>query len=233
MSNIWPRLLSGWLLATVLLTCSMLTAEQIPVRNLEGTLHGFLVLSTLEGKTLAAGDLTQVLHGDRVTMRLVFHFQDGSIDDETTVFTQNHAFRFISDHHVQKGPSFPHPMDVTIDGSSGQVVVKYRDDGKEKQLKDHVDLPADLANGLLPVLLQNLKPGAPETKVSYLAATPKPRLVNLAISSRGESPFSAAGLRYKATQYVLKTEIGGVAGLVAPLIGKEPKDIHIWILGGI
>ncbi|MEO6966340.1 MAG: hypothetical protein ABI076_10665, partial [Acidobacteriaceae bacterium] len=42
-----------------------------------------------------------------------------------------------------------------------------------------------------------------------------------------------AGLRYKATQYVLKTEIGGVAGLVAPLIGKEPKDIHIWILGGI
>ncbi len=232
MHGIWPRLFPGWLLAAALLTSSMLAAQQIPVRNLEGTVHGFLVLNTLEGKTLAAGDLTQVIHGDEGTMRLVFHFKDGSIDDETTIYSQNHAFRLLSDHHVQKGPSFPHPMDVMIDASSGQVTVQYTDEGKQKQRKDHLDLPADLANGLLSILLKNVPSGAPETKVSYLAATPKPRLVKLAISSQGESKFSAAGHGYKATQYVIKTEIGGVAGVVAPIIGKQPKDIHVWILGG-
>ena len=42
----------------------------------------------------------------------------------------------------------------------------------------------------------------------------------------------AAGHAYKATQYVIKTEIGGVAGVIAPIIGKQPKDIQVWILGG-
>ena len=30
----------------------------------------------------------------------------------------------------------------------------------------------------------------------------------------------------------IKFELGGVAGLVAPLIGKQPPEIQIWILGG-
>ncbi len=30
----------------------------------------------------------------------------------------------------------------------------------------------------------------------------------------------------------IKVEIGGVAGLVAPWLGKQPPDSHIWILGG-
>jgi len=36
----------------------------------------------------------------------------GSVDDETATFSQEHDFRLIiSDHHIQKGPSFPHPME--------------------------------------------------------------------------------------------------------------------------
>jgi hypothetical protein len=31
---------------------------------------------------------------------------------------------------------------------------------------------------------------------------------------------------------VIKVEIGGVAGLVAPLLGKDPPDSHVWILEG-
>jgi hypothetical protein len=41
-------------------------ADQVGVRYTEGLLHGFLVLRTLEGKTLAVGDLTQTAEGDRV-----------------------------------------------------------------------------------------------------------------------------------------------------------------------
>jgi hypothetical protein len=27
-------------------------------------------------------------------------------------------------------------------------------------------------------------------------------------------------------------ELGGVAGIVAPILGKQPKDTHVWILEG-
>ena len=52
-------------------------------------MRGFLVLSDLEGTPLAAGDLGQVVVGDRVTSRLVFRFKDGSLHDETVVFSFN------------------------------------------------------------------------------------------------------------------------------------------------
>ena len=36
----------------------------------------------------------------------------------------------------------------------------------------------------------------------------------------------------KATHYVVKIKIGGIAGVVAPLIGKQPPDSHVWIMQG-
>jgi hypothetical protein len=66
-----------------------------------------------------------------------------------------------------------------------------------------------------------------------VVATPKPRLVKVAISPRGEEPFSLAGSHRKAMRFNLKIELGGVAGVVAPLIGKSPPEIQIWIIGGI
>jgi len=202
------------------------------VRHMEGTVHGFLALRTMDGKTIAAGDLIQVVQGDRLVSNLTFRFKDGSVDDETTVFSQRDNFRLISDHHVQKGPSFPHPMDVSIDASTGVVTVRSSEDGKEKVETNHLDLEPDLANGLLLDLLKNVPTDAPETKVSYLAATPKPRLVKLSIKPGGEETFFAAGDRRRAMRFDIKVELGGVAGLVAPVLGKEPKDIHVWVLGG-
>ena len=33
----------------------------------------------------------------------------------------------------------------------------------------------------------------------------------------------------KAQHYVVKTKIEGAAGTIAPLIGKEPPDLHVWL----
>ena len=170
-SGLIQRVISGPLLVSAaLFQTGALLAELVTVRHMEGTVRGFLALRTLEGKTLAAGDLIQTVKGDRLVSRLVFHFKDGSVDDETTVFSQRGNFRLISDHHVQKGPSFPHPMDVMIDASKGQVTVRSTDGGKEKVEMEHLDLPPDLANGLLLNLLKNIRTDAAETKVSYVAA---------------------------------------------------------------
>ena len=208
----------------LLLQLGSVHAEPVPVRYAEGVTHGFLVLRTLQGKDVADGDLGQVVHGDRVSRRLVFHFKDGSIQDESVVFSQRGTFRLLSDRLVQKGPAFPHPIDVTIDGVSGQVKVRYTDDdGKEKLANERVALPADVANGLLPTLLRT---------VSLVAATPEPKLMKLEVSPEGEDTFSIGGLKLKATRYVVKVKIGGVAGMVAPLLDKQPPDSHVWVLGG-
>src|SRR5438270_12972440 len=40
------------------------SAEQVAVGHTEGLTHGFLVVRTLEGKTLADGEVTQYAEGD-------------------------------------------------------------------------------------------------------------------------------------------------------------------------
>ena len=65
-----------------------------------------------------------------------------------------------------------------------------------------------------------------------VVTTPKPRIVGLAISAQGEDTFVLGGNNRKATHYIVKIEIGGVTGLVAPVLGKQPPDTHVWILQG-
>jgi hypothetical protein len=205
----------------------------MPVRHVQGTFHGFLELRSEDGSVVASGDSIQVVHGDRVTLETVFKFKDGSIDDETTVFSQHGTFKLISDHHIQKGPSFPHPMDVLIDSRSGQTTVRSTGkDGKEEVKTDHLDLPPDLANGMIPLVIENMRSDAQEATVSMLVAAPKPRLVKFIISYRGEENCSVAGAVRKASHYEIKVELGGIAGAVAPIVGKAPPNIQLWIIGG-
>jgi hypothetical protein len=93
-------------------------------------------------------------------------------------------------------------------------------------------LPTDLANGMVPTLLGDIDPKAAKTTVSMLVSTPKPRIVKLEISPAGEDSFSVAGIGAKALRYTVKIEIGGIGGVIAPIIGKQPPDTHIWMIGG-
>ena len=219
--------------SAVLLTAAATWSEPVTVRYSEGLVHGFLVMRTLDDKVIARGDLTQRANGERVTTQMGFRFTDGSSQEETTVFSQRSAFRLLHYRLVQKGPIFERQVDVTVDGHSGNVTVRYTDeDGAEKIERDKIEVPADLANGMVSTLLKNIDPAAPPKSVSYLAATPKPRIIKLEIKAGGTSTFTTGGVRRTATHYVLEPEIGGVAGIVAPLVGKQPPDSHVWIMGG-
>jgi hypothetical protein len=209
------------------------TGEQVRVRHTEGLMHGFLALRTLDGKRLADGEMTQVAEGDRVTSHLSFHFKDGSVYDDTTIFSQRGSFRLLSDHLIQRGPSFKQPMETSVEVSSGQLTVRYKDhDGKEKTLKERRNLPPDVANGLLFTLVKHIQPNVPQTTVSLVATTPKPRLVKLEILPEGKKAIESGNTKHETVRYVVKVKIGGVAGLVAPLLGKQPPDMHVWVLTG-
>ncbi|MGH9632670.1 MAG: hypothetical protein ACRD7E_30565 [Bryobacteraceae bacterium] len=219
---------SAFLLAAV-----SLFADQVLARHLEGRIHGFLVLRDLDGNILASGRLIQNAKGNTVTSELGFRFRDGSVHQETSVFSQRRMFRLLNYHLVQKGPTFKRAMEMSVNVSTGQVTIKYADDdGKEKTITDNLKLPGDLANGIVSTLLGDIDPKVPKTILSMLVATPKPRLVKLEISPLGEDSFTAGGSADKATRYAVKVDIGGISGIIAPIIGKQPPDTHIWMVYG-
>jgi len=176
----------------VLLYHFALIAEPIEVRRMEGIVHGFLILRTLDGKPLADGDLVQVPSGGRVSSRLSFRFKDGSIHEESAVYTQRRYFRLLSSRLVQKGPTFPRTLDI----------------GEESHLRRRAN---DGVRGR----------GNAET-------------------SRGEArdlfgrPRAILDRRHVARSDALRREgqHRGRRGLLAPLVGKQPPDSHVWVLGG-
>ena len=47
-----------------------------------------------------------------------------------------------------------------------------------------------------------------------------------------ERPLSSGSTAHKAMVYDVKVQIGGMAGLLERVIGKQPPDSHVWVLGG-
>jgi hypothetical protein len=187
-----------------------------------------MLLRNEDGKPIGVGDWDQKIHGGQLSSHLKLRFDDGSVYEDTTVFTQQQLFRVISDHLLESGPIFKDPIEVWTDCRSGQVKVRQSKDGKDKITTQRLNIPADLANGVLFILLENL-PDASRHTVSMLVATPKPRIVKLTISPQADDTFSIHNTKYQAKTYLIHIDIGGVAGAVAPLVGKQPADTHVWL----
>jgi len=118
-------------------------------------------------------------------------------------------------------------------GATGETTVRFTDEhGQSKTEREQIALPADLANGIMPIMLKNVRADAPPSQLSMIVATPKPRLVKLKLQKPYEDRFTTGSAQRKALHYVLKVDIGGLAGLIAPIAGKEPPDSHVWILEG-
>lgn len=218
------------LLALLLPTSTV--GEMVPVRHTEGVAFGFLVLRDLNGQIIASGELKQVVK-DRdaglLMTDLLFHFKDGSFYEEITKFTQNATFRLVSDQVVQKGPSFKQDSESWIDAATGKITVRTIDKGREKVTTKQLDLPLDICNGLLNTLLKNVDPTR-ETTLSMVALSTSPRVVKLNIFPEHESTFKVGLITHEAQHYRVHVKIEGVAGVVAPLVGKQPPDIHVWIV---
>ena len=48
----------------------------------------------------------------------------------------------------------------------------------------------------------------------------------------GAGRYLVGGTRRQAVEYNIHVELGGVAGVVAPLIGRQPSDMQIWVADG-
>lgn len=221
-----PILFAAWLSTAAL-------AEQIPVRHIQRPMHRFMVTRSQDGKTIARGEFWQAAQGDEVSMRLTFHFIDGSIDDETTTYRQQGAFRLIRDHHIQNGPFFTRPIDFTVDAATGTTTSLTADkNGKTRVQSKHMNLPDDLANGIVGTLLLNVPHNTSPFRVGMLAPVGGGRLIRLLITPEDEQTVHLAGQTLKATVFRVHPELGGIVSLIARLLGLQPKDLTVWVLEG-
>jgi hypothetical protein len=204
-------------------------AAPVAVRYAEGVTHGLLLVRSPKGEVVAHGDLLQVARRNGVESRLLFHFNDGSEHEETVLFSQERAFSMLSYRLVQRGPSFPEPLEASLDGKTGRYTVRSAKSAREDVSTGRIELPSDVSNGMIPMLLKNLAPGASET-VHLVIFTPAPRLIQLQIVPAGEERVQAGGLARRATRYVLKPKLGAALRFLATVFRKTPADSSCVIL---
>jgi hypothetical protein len=208
-------------------------AEQIPVKHVQLARHEFMVARSETGKIIARVEFTEDVRGDEVMISLTYNFVDGSIDDETTTYRQQGTFKLVRNHHIQKGPFFAKPIDFAVEAATGIATSRTADkDGKIHVESEHIDLPDDLANGFVGTLLLNVPPKTTPFRVGILAPVFGGRLIRIVISPEGEQPFQKSGQPLKATVFRIHPELGGILGMIATLVGLQPKDVMVWILEG-
>jgi hypothetical protein len=192
-----------------------------------------MVARSETGKIIARVEFTEDVQGDDVTMRLTYRFVDGSIDDETTTYTQQGTFRLVRNHHIQQGPFFAKPIDFAVEAATGTATTRTTDkNGKIQIESEHIDLPNDLANGFVGTLLLNVSPNRAPFRAGILAPVFGGRLIRILVSPQGEQPFQRAGQTLKATVFRIHPELGGILGVIAKLLGLQPKDVMVWVLEG-
>jgi hypothetical protein len=206
-----------------------LEAAPIEVRLVEGTAHGLMLVRSVSGEILGHGDFLQAVHRDGVETRLVLRFKDGSLHDETHVFSQQRVFTLLNYRLVQRGPSFPETLEAVLDRKTGTYKVHSTRGGKEEASSGSIELPPDVYNGMVPMLLKNLVSAASET-VHIVAFTPKPRLIQLEMVPAGNQRLVAGDTTRQAMRYALKPKLGATARVFATLLGKAPADQECVIL---
>jgi hypothetical protein len=208
-----------------------LGAAPVRVRFVEGSLHGFLSLRSVEGALIAEGDLIQVARGEEFEKRMVFRFKDGSLLEESVVFTQRIVYTMQSYRLLQHGAAFTEDIEISMERATGKYHVKTKahKDGRETVLNGKLELPPDVYNGLLLSVVKNLPKGAGET-VHYVAFTPEPRLIELELTPAGEQRVLVGNLAKTAAHYVMKPELGFWLKLFATVLGRVPPDPHVWVL---
>jgi hypothetical protein len=211
----------------------MALGEPIPVRYVQRPMHRFMVARSESGVVLARGEFTQVVQGDEVTMRLIYRFLDGSVDDETTTYRQQGTFRLVRNHHLQKGPFFAKATDFAVDASTGTATTRTTDSHGNVQVQvQHLGLPNDLANGFVGTVLLNVAQTTAPLRVGMLVPIGGGRSIRLLISRDSDQPFHADGRALRATVFRVHPELGGIIGVIARLIGLQPKDVMVWVMQG-
>jgi hypothetical protein len=124
-------------------------------------------------------------------------------------------------------------VEQTFDRKTQQYHVRQRgpDDKEDVVASGELEMPPDLYNGMALILLKNLPAGGSVT-ARVVAFTPKPRLLTMRLHPEGEDMVWLGETPKRVVRHLVNLEVGGLAGVVASVVGKEPPDLRYWIAPG-
>jgi hypothetical protein len=165
-----------------------------------------------------AGDRLQSTQDDHLVLRLSLRLNDGSLYDETTDFQHNDAntFRVLSDRLVETGPSFRQNADLTTDPNAPP--------------NQRMPVPADVLNGLLPIVLKSFPNPGDRSTISLVIAEQHERLVKLQVTPNGSNMVTLAGAKRSAARYEIRAHLGGPAATLATIAGRQPPMSIAWVI---
>jgi hypothetical protein len=207
-----------------------LPSNSVPVKYIEGTVHGFLELTTDAGALIAHGDLLQTSRNGGIMSRMIFHLAQGSVFEETVAFTQHDIFAMQTYHLVQSGPAFDEDLDASISRTGSYVVrTKSHKDGKEKEYEGSLNLPGDIYNGMVTTIAKNVSTQQ-STMVHIVAFMPEPKIIEIELAPSGAQRVKLGKHEEAAVNFTIKPKLGFLLHLGAKLTGKLPPDSHVWIV---
>lgn len=216
--------------AALALTVLLASAGPIAVRVVPGALHGFPSLSDAAGNVIADGELSQELRGEVLLVHLRWSFGDGRRVEERAEFrvgahlTQT-RFTWVETAGEVEQRRFE------VDFSDGRAIAVTRNrKGEPEREEERLDLPdgrAFTGYGTALAISQLELPAGGEEELTFVAFTPKPRIVRLGVRRNGEERIDAHGRSIRCDRFTLHPKIPFPVSLFA-----GAKDAHLWFTHG-
>ena len=213
-------LLAGLALALPAFADDALGTRSVPVR-----------MTDPQGHLLAKGTLNQERAGDKLNVKLEFHFPDGKVSSEAATFTVEprvvqHSWTF-EEHTAQKQLR---QFYVNFDSGSARGM-KLKDDGKvETWTNDFKNDPGQMFSGVgfVYALLPRISE-ASQKQLDFHAQgfIPRPVGASVSVKSEGQETMHQGDKAVPTIRFNVHPELNAIARMVA-----KPKDYRLWFTTG-
>jgi len=195
---------------------------------LEGALHGFPAMRSLDGKKLADGDFAQWIEGGRLHIRILYEFGEGRRVEERAAFRQSPELvqEEWSLREMRGGELYRH---FEVDFRSGAASAKKREEGGLREWTGKLETPSGRAFAgfgftmALKALRERLMRGE-RVELRAAAFTPKPRLVEVELRHGGLDRMRMGGRLLRGDRFIVHAKIPWIATLFV-----DAPDHRIWL----
>jgi hypothetical protein len=198
------------------------------VTELEGSARGYPSVRSLDGQTLANGEFSQWIEGERVHVKIHYEYPDGRVVEEQDILRQKPSV-------VQERWSWTETRrgelqrQFDIDFVAGVATAQKREKGELRQWSKKVDLDPGhaFAGSAFTLAIKGLRTrllDGEKVRLQTVGFTPKPRMGTVELSHDGTEDVAMAGRTLSADRFVLHPLIPWIA---KPFV--HVPDSYIWL----
>lgn len=198
----------------------------------EGDVAGSTRIFSSNGEPIGTVDFTQRRRGDRIDLRRVAHFRDGSSDEDHVVAHIDGVLRALRGHSLIRDSRGRATVDLTVDVEHGRITGSTGL-GRERTAYDRtVELPPGTYWGpLIFLVLKNFDANAENGRIVFrsVAATPAPRVIDLELIRGAPVTVRRPGGVVESIRYTLRPTVNW---FVDPIVQRIAPETTFFIRDG-